>query len=330
MPLKLGFYGFGAIGRLAARVALRRGFDIVGAVDIDPDVVGKDVGELAGVEKLGIRVSKDPSDLALADVVIHATGSYLDKVYPQILELMELGVDVLSTCETLAYPWYRYPVLARKLEEKAQSFGVTVLGSGVNPGFLLDTLLIVLSSTLPVVERIRAVRSLDAAKRREPFRRKVGIGMEPGEYRAKLEAGELTGHVGYAESVLLVSDALGVQPTRIIESQEPVVADKRVESHGVVVEAGRVAGVKGYGAAYLGDRELVRVELHAYVGAEDYEEIVLEGGGERIVWRSTGTPGDTATVSVILSLAEAVAEAPPGLLTMVEMVAFRPRLARGG
>ncbi len=329
MTLSIGFYGFGAIGRLALKAALERGYDIAAVVDIDPRIKGKDAGEVAGIEKLGVKVTDDPDALAVADVVIHATGSFLDKVYPQLARVIELGVDVISTCETLAYPWYRYPVLARKLDDKARAYGVTVLGTGVNPGFLLDTLLIVLSSTLPVVEKIKAVRSLDAAKRREPFRRKVGIGMEPNVYKEKLEKGELTGHVGYAESVMLVSEALGIHPTRVVEAQEPVVASKKLESAGVVVEAGRVAGIKGYGAAYVGDREVVRIELHAYVGAEDYEEIVVEGGGYTVKWRSSGTPGDPATVSVVLSLAEAVTEAAPGLLTMLDMVAFRPRAAKG-
>ncbi len=325
MPLRVGFYGFGSIGRLAARVALERGFEIVGAVDIDPGLVGRDVGELIGAGRLGVRVSSDPSALTGADVVVHATGSFLDKVYPQLVKLIEMGLDVVSTCETLAYPWYRYPVLARKLDEKARAHGATVLGTGVNPGFILDTLVFTIASTVPLVERVRAVRSLDAARRREPFRRKVGVGMDPAEYRLKLERGELTGHVGYAESVMLISEAMGLQPTRVVEAQEPVVADRRVESAGIVVEPGRVAGVRGYGAAYLGDREVVRIELHAYVGAEDYEEIVVEGGGYAVRWRSSGTPGDPATASIVLSLAEAVAEAPPGLLTMVDMVAFRPR-----
>jgi 4-hydroxy-tetrahydrodipicolinate reductase len=325
MPLRLGFYGFGAIGRLTARVAIERGFEIIGAVDINPNILGKDVGELAGVGRLGVRVTSDPASLAAADVVVHATGSFLDKVYPQLLELIEMGLDVISTCETLAYPWYRYPVLARKLDERARGYGATILGTGVNPGFILDTLVVVLSASLPYIDSIRAVRSLDAAKRREPFRRKVGIGMDPDEYRRKLESGELTGHVGYAESVMLVAEALGVQPTKVVEAQEPVIAETRLESSGVVVEKGRVAGIRGYGAAFVKDREVVRVELRAYVGAEEFEEIRIDGGEYGVTWRSSGTPGDVATASIVLSLAEAVAEAPPGLLTMLDMVAFRPR-----
>jgi hypothetical protein len=324
--MRLGFYGFGAIARLTARLGLERGHEVVAAVDIDPRLVGRDTGEVMGLgEKLGVKISSDPSVLAQADVVIHATGSYLDKVYPQLARVIEMRRDVVSTCETLAYPWYRYPILARKLDEKADQYGVAVLGAGINPGFLLDTLLVVLSAPFHLVKRIHAVRSLDAAKRREPFRKKIGIGLDPAEVREKLERGELTGHVGYAESVLLVADAASIQPERVIEAQEVVVAESAIESSGVRVEAGKSLGLKGYGAAYAGGREILRIEFHAYVGAPEYEEVVIEGKDYTVKWRSTGTPGDAGTASVLLHMAEAIPGYGPGLLTMIDLVPFRPK-----
>ncbi|MET1102020.1 MAG: dihydrodipicolinate reductase [Pyrodictiaceae archaeon] len=327
MSLRIGFYGFGAIGRLAAKHALEMGYEIVGAVDIDPNLVGKDVGELIGIGKLGVNVSKDPVSLIDADVVVHATGSYLDKVYPQLASLIDLGLNIVSTCETLSYPWYRYPILARKLDQKALSMGVTVLGSGINPGFILDTLIVVLAAPMGTIRRIHAVRSLDATKRREPFKKKIGLGMDPEEYKRKLATGELTGHVGYAESVLIISEALGLQPDHVEESQEPIVAEKPVERGGLRIEKGRVLGVKGYGAAYVKGKEVIRVELIAGAAQEDYEEITIESTwGYTYRWRSNGTPGDQGTVNTILALAETVAEAPPGLLTMADLVPFTPKV----
>jgi hypothetical protein len=323
--LNFGVYGFGSIGRLIARVALERGFSLVGVVDIDPSIVGRDAGEVLGLgERLGVRVSSDVSSLRGSDVVFHATGSYLDRVYRQILGVVDLGSDVISTCETLAYPYYRYPVLARLLDERARMRGVAVLGSGINPGFLLDTLLVTLSSSIPVVRRVRAVRSLDAARRREPFRRKIGVGESPEVVEAKLRSGELTGHVGYAESVLLVADASGLNLTRVVEEQRPVVAEDDVESHGVMVKKGYNKGIVGYGSGYVGDKEVIRVELRAYVGAPEYEEVVIEGLDQTITWRSSGTPGDTGTAAVIVSLAEKLKGYGPGLLTMVDLLPFRP------
>jgi hypothetical protein len=325
--MRIGIYGFGAIGRLVAKAAIERGYDIVAAIDIDPSLNGRDVGLLLGFsEKFGIEVSRDLRTLAEADVVIHATGSYLDRVFSQIVSVVDMGIDVLSTCETLAYPYYRYPVLARKLDDIARSRGVAVLGTGVNPGFLLDALVIIFTAPFNIVKSIKAMRSVDAAKRRESFRRKIGIGENPKIVEEKLRKGEITGHVGYAESVLIIADAADIQPTKVIEGQSVIVAENDVESAGIKIARGMNRGVKGYGAAYIGDREIIRVEFQAYVAAEEYEEISIEGKDYRVTWRSSGTPGDIATAAIILNLSEKIIEQKPGLLTMADIIPFKPKI----
>ncbi|MEM1675549.1 MAG: dihydrodipicolinate reductase [Desulfurococcaceae archaeon] len=321
--MDIGIYGFGSIGRLLAKYAIERGYNIVGVYDIDKSIIGKDIGELIGLSgKYGVEVSSDPLDLVNSDVVYHATSSYLDTVYPQLIELIDMGVDVISTCETLAYPYYRYPVLARKLDEYARLQGVSILGTGVNPGFVLDTLVITLSAVLTSIKRIVAIRSLDAGKRRASFRKKIGVGDRYENVREKLEKGVLTGHVGYAESIYLISEALGIELTNVIEKQEPVIADDKVSSHGIVIDKGFVKGIIGYGLGYVGDREVIRIELHAYVGAEDYEEIIVEGDYS-IKWRSTGIPGDQGTVAVLLNLGERIGMYGPGLLLMTDLLPYR-------
>ena len=324
--MRVGLFGYGAINRLVARVVLERGWEIVGVVDKDPRILGEDVGKLAGLEPLGIKVSNKPEVLKNAEIVLHATGSYLDKIFDQLEALIKMGKDILSTCETLAYPYYRYPELAKKLDELAASRGVTVLGAGINPGFLLDALVIVLSAPFNIVKGVRAVRSLDAGKRRLPFRVKVGIGLDPEVYVNKLKKGELTGHVGYAESVYLVAQSMGIKLSKVKEAQEPVVAKSEVTVAGQTIPAGKVIGIKGYGKGYVNDKEVISIEFHAYVGAQEYEEISIIGKDYNVTWRSTGTPGDLGTASVIVNLAEAVAAYRPGLITMADIVPFRPRL----
>jgi len=230
MGLRIAIYGFGEIGRLIARVALSRGHEIVGVLDINPEILGKDVGEVLGLGKLGIKITRDVEEAARRyDITLHATGSYLPKVYDQIASVVMLGKPIISTCETLAYPYYRYPILARRLDELAKTHGSTILGSGINPGFLLDTLVIVTSATVPVIRRIRARRRLDAS-RRSSFRRKIGLGLEPGEVADGLRSGKYSGHVGYAESVCLIADAAGLNLSKVEEGQEPVIADQDGES----------------------------------------------------------------------------------------------------
>lgn len=323
----IGIYGFGSIGRLIAREAVERGHEIVGVVDIDRDLVGKDVGDLLGIGSLGIEVTDDVDVLANADVVIHATGSYLDKVFNQIVYVLGMGIDVVSTCETLAYPYYRYPVLAIKLNEVALDSGVAVLGTGINPGFLLDTLVTVVASSISSIKYVKAIRSVDASKRRESFRKKIGIGLDIDKARDMLRRGELTGHVGYAESVYLISHAGDLQLTKIVEEQEPVASEEDIEVGGVKVGKGSCKGVKGYGAGYVGDREVIRVEFQAYVGAPEYEEITVIGKNYSVTWRSSGTPGDQGTAAVVLNIAEKIKRIPPGLHLMTDLLPFKIRFS---
>jgi hypothetical protein len=323
LGMRLGIYGFGAIGRMAATLALERGYDLTAVVDIDKRIVGKDVGELLGVGSLGVKVTPDVEELADADVVFHATGSYLDRVFDQIVSVLRMGVSVVSTCETLSYPYYRYPVLALKLDEVAKTYGTVVIGTGINPGFLFDTLVAVVAASTPYVRRIRAVRSLDAAKRREPFRKKIGVGEDPKVVEEKLARGEITGHVGYAESVYLVAHAGDLNLTKVVEWQGVVPAESDVESSGIKVEKGRNRGIRGYGAGFVGSREVIRVEFEAYVGAPEYEEVEVESKDFTIKWRSTGTPGDMGTVSVALNVAEKVPYMIPGLRLMTDLLPFK-------
>jgi hypothetical protein len=323
--MRFGIYGFGSIGKLVAKLLLDRGHEIVGVVDIDERVLGRDVGEVLGTSRVGVTVSSDVRSLEAADVVVHATGSYLDRVYSQIASVVEMSINVVSTCESLAYPYYRYPVLAKRLDELARANGVIVIGTGVNPGFIFDTLPVVLATTLPRVNWVKAVRSLDAAKRRESFRRKIGVGEELESVRDKLSRGVITGHVGYAESVYLVAQAGELQLTHVEEYQEPIVAEEPVESSGVRVEKGLCKGIIGRGVGYVGDREVIRVELQAYVGAPEYEQVTIRGSEYTVEWRSTGTPGDLATAAIVVNTAEKVLQLPPGLRLVTELLPFKVR-----
>ncbi len=323
--MRIGVYGFGSIGRLVALEAIKRGWEIVAAIDIDPEIIGKDIGELIGLEEeYGVRVSRDVDELIDSDVVIHATSSFLDKVYDQILDVIRIGVDLVSTCETLVYPYYRYPVLARRIEEEALKYGVSVISTGINPGFLLDTLPLTLTLPFNIVEKITAIRSLDASKRRKSFVKKIGVGLRPEEYIEKLEKKEYTGHVGYAESVLLIADAAGIHLDKIVEKQEPVVAKEKIDIGEYSIDEGYVIGIRGYGAGYIDRREVIRIEFHAYLGAEEYEEITIKGSEYEVKWRSTGTPGDKGTAAVVLNIANIINDLPAGLLTMNNIIPLKP------
>lgn len=325
MTIRAVVYGVGPIGQLIARVALEKGFDVVGAIDIDPQKVGKDLGEVLGLGKtLGIKVESDADKVlrdSNPDVVLHSTGSFFDKVYPQIMRAVRVGADVVSTCETLAWPWYRYPDLAELVDNYARNYGSTVLGAGVNPGFVFDVLPAVLSTTLTRLEKITVTRSLDASKRRYSFQKKIGLGMTPTQFREALGRGEITAHVGFAESVLLMASMMGLRLDRVEEGQEAIIADRHYETQYFRIEEGQVKGVVGHGSGFIGDKEVIRVELRACVECEDFEEVRLMGEPS-ITWRSTGTSGDPATAAVIVNLAPRVLNARPGLVTLKDLVNY--------
>jgi len=305
--MRVVVYGFGEIGKLVAKSAHEVGLNVVGAVDINPEIVGKKLEDF-GIKSAG--TIKDSFDFDDVDLVFLTTSSYLDEVYPQIEECVENKCNIISSCETLTYPEYRYPELARKINQIAIENGVSVLGAGINPGFLLDFLPCILSATSIRVSRVRAIRSADALKRRKSFWKKIGLNLTIDEVKRKLGK-ELTGHVGYAESVCLIAETLGFTLERIEEGQEIVSNDGKT-----------CLGLRGHGVGIANGKEVIRVEFHAYAGAEEFEEILIEGDNTTI-WKSTGTKGDLGTVNVLVNLARFVRDSKPGLIKISDLVPFK-------
>lgn len=325
--LKVVVYGVGPIGSLIVKLLdSKKGVELVGGIDVDPSKVGEDLGVVAGLGKsLGVKVVHDSTawnflKSVKPDVVIISTGTYLDRIYPQIVRAVSVGANVVSTSETLAYPWYRYPELSLLIDELAKKNGVRVIGTGVNPGFVFDALPAFLTSVSAEVHRIHVVRSLDASKRRYSFQKKYGISLTPEEFRLKMSAGEITAHVGYAESIMLLGCVLGVSIDKVEEGQEPIIAEEPMETQYFKISPGRVSGIHGWGVGYVNGREFVRLDLLASVGREDYDEVLIEGN-PTTRWRcETGIPGDIATASMVVNIIPRVLQAPPGLLTMKDVM----------
>jgi len=307
-------YGFGEIGQLITRLALRRGLRCVGVIDVNPSLVGRDIGAILGIGDAGIQVANDAEEVlkrADADVVLHATGSYLDRVYPQLKLCAETGVNVVSTCETLVYPYYRYPSIAAKLDEEAKKGGARIVGAGVNPGFLFDYLPAILTAVCYEIRAITVVRSLDASKRRKSFQAKIGIGMDKQKWEEAMESGKITGHVGYAESAALLTEMLGFEITNVYEKQEPALG-----------EDGVATGLIGTAEADTKEGVKIRLKFVAKLHNEEFEEIKIEGEPS-ITWRSSGTSGDLATASIILNAAKLITHAEKGLNTLASLPPLR-------
>jgi 4-hydroxy-tetrahydrodipicolinate reductase len=318
-------FGVGAVGTLIAKfLTEKEGIEIVGAIDIAKDKIGKDLGEVLGVKRLGIKISNNVDETlskVKADVAIHATTSYLKDAYQQIASLIKRGIKVISTCEELSYPYHTEPKVARELDALAKKYNTTVLGTGINPGFLMDTLVITLTAVCQKIEKIEAIRVMDAAKRRLPFQKKIGAGLTAEEFKQKIESKQITGHVGLEQSIAMIADALAWKLNKIVtEPVEPVIAKKPVKSQFIEIKAGEVAGLKQKAKGIIENEEVITLEFQAYLGAEEeYDAITIRGVPEVRQRIQPCIHGDIGTVAMVVNAIPKVIKARPGLLTMKDL-----------
>jgi hypothetical protein len=313
-------YGVGPIGASIARLMReKQAIEICGAIDTDPEKVGRDLGEVVGAADApwGVKISGDAQDVLeqAADIVIHSTSSSLPKVMDQLLACLEAEACIVSTCEELAYPYRTYPELSAKLDAAAKDWGVALVGTGVNPGFVMDKLVVTLAAVSQQIEHAKALRIVDASKRRLPLQNKIGAGMTVDQFRAQVEAGAIK-HVGLPESVAMVADSLNLPVREITETIAPVVARERVQTEFLTVEAGQVAGVHQIARGTGGGKEWVYLELQMYVGARDPADTVeLQGHPNISLVIPGGSPGDIATASLVVNSIPVILDAPAGLRT---------------
>jgi 4-hydroxy-tetrahydrodipicolinate reductase len=233
----------------------------------------------------------------------------------QLLACLEAEACVVSTCEELSYPYRTYPELAAQLDKAAKDWGVALVGTGVNPGFAMDKLVVTLAAVSQKIEHVRGVRIVDAGTRRLPLQKKVGAGLSVEEFRAKVQAGAIK-HVGLPESVAMVADSLNLQVDEISETIEPVMAAAQVTTPFLTVAAGQVAGVHQIARGLLAQKELIYLELQMYVGAKSPADTVEILGHPNIsLVIPGGSPGDIATASVVVNTIPVLLDAPAGLRT---------------
>jgi 4-hydroxy-tetrahydrodipicolinate reductase len=320
--------GIGPIGQKMVRYAIGRGcFNIVGAVDPDPDKAGKDIGELCGLNPLGIIVSSNLDEAIKGEkpeVAIVTTVSSVVAFESQIAELAKAKLHIVSTCEELFYPWKTQPELSKRIDEICRENGVVCLGTGVNPGYLMDFLPTVLTAPCQSVKKVEVWRFQDASVRRIPFQQKIGAGLTLEEFEIKRKSGILR-HVGLAESVDFIAKRLGWQVDMNTESLEPVIAEKDINTGYKPITKGMACGVHQVGRGFVGDKEVITLNFKAAVGEpESYEQVHIDGEPAIQSKITGGVNGDVATCAITLNAVRSVLESSPGLKTMGDIapVAF--------
>ncbi len=319
--------GLGPMGRIIAKLILNReNLSLNGVVDIDPNLKGKSLGELLEVEKgFNTIIESDLNGILLRkeiDVIITATSSYLEKVAPLIKQAVESGINIISICEELSYPFLYQPKLSEELDLIAKANNVTVVGTGINPGYLMDLLPIVITAPCQSVKSIKVTRMMNSAKRRVSFQRKIGTGLSPNEFRQKIDNKEITGHVGLTQSIQMICDALGFEYDEIKEfpPKEMIIEEDFTTSYGEKVLKGNVCGLQSKAVAIKDDNELVLLDFVAYAGEhEEYDSIEIEGTPNIHQKIIGGVHGDLGTSAMVANLIPIVIKARSGLLTMKDL-----------
>jgi hypothetical protein len=324
---RVALVGLGPIGiEVGKALAGRPNIELLGAADAADAIAGRSLSEVMAGPMPGLTVDSSAAALyarssrerTRQDVAVLCTGSRLESVLPQIEEAIQAGFHVVSTCEELAYPELKNSVLAHRINQKAREHNVGVLGTGVNPGLVMDRLALAAAAACVRVDRVKVTRVVDAAKRRGPLRAKVGAGLTREEFLSGVALKKL-GHVGLSESAAIIALGLGFPIEEITETIEPVLAKQ--ETDGIAV--GRVLGLHQIALVQSGDEVKVELDLTMAVGvSEPADTIAIEGDPPVNLRVSGGFHGDRATVGCVVNAIPFIVDAPPGLHTVVTLPLF--------
>ena len=324
MAVRVVLVGLGPIGAAVARqLAGRKGFQIVGAVDVDPLKIGKDAGDVLELgRRLRLKVHDSIGKTIKAtrpDVAVLCTSSSLKAVVGQFEEVLKHRVPIVTTTEEAAYPSRANRRLAARLDAAARKAKVAVLGTGVNPGFTMDALALMLTAPCARVSRVAVTRVVDAGTRRLPLQRKVGAGLNLNQFRRAITEGTVR-HVGLVESVHMIAAGLGWKVDRVEETLDPAIAPRDLDTDYLRIPAGAAAGIRQHARGWIKNEPVISLDLQMYVGAESPRDHVLVDGLPPIdMTINGGVAGDIATAAIVVNAIPKVVAAPPGLLTMKDM-----------
>ncbi len=332
--------GLGPLGKMMALDAARRKLaTIVAAVDIDPNLIGRSLSQV--VPECGFTTAIEPDldrvrNWSEIDAALVCTSSDLSRCAPTLKFLIARGLPIVSTCEELLFPWLRHNALANELHALALKHHARLLGTGVNPGFLMDTLPLAASAVCRSVHRVKVWRIQDATARRIPFQQKIGAGLDDNQFAARVREGSLR-HVGLGESLHFVAHYLGFDIDKWDETIEPVKSDRDLTCSLGAIPKGKATGVRQVAKAWArgsssADEPLIQMEFQAAIGqADPHDRVLLESEPPIDLILRGGVHGDVATVAITLNCIAPLLASPPGLHTMatIPLAHFSPSQRNG-
>jgi hypothetical protein len=322
--VKVAIAGLGPVGQSLARAVLQTpGLKLVAVTDPSPQYGGKDLGLVLGLpRKLKIKVEGRPERFfkkVRADAAFVCTASHLKETKPQVAALLSRRVNVLTTCEELVHPVPARAAAFRELDRLARRKKVSLLATGVNPGFTMDALALALTAPCARVRRVSVTRVVDAAARKLALQRRVGAGLNMGQFRRAVTEGTVR-HVGLVESAYLIAGGLGWKLDRVDETLDPAIAPRDLDTQELRISAGAAAGIRQSVRAYRGGDLAISLDLQVYVGAESPRDHILVDGDPPVdATIAGGINGETAAAAVLLNSLPRVLAAPAGLLTVRDL-----------
>ena len=296
----------------------------VAAVDISANLKGKSLHDLNSELSYEVLIHNSVKSALekLEDkpnVAIITTVSNLEKLIPQIEEAAKLQIPVISTCEELSYPWVLQPELSKRIDNICKKYNIACLGTGVNPGFLMDYLPSVLGSVCKNIDHVIKERIQDATTRRVPFQKKIGAGLDIKAFKEKQKEGTLR-HVGLQESVHLVANSLGIRLDEFTEQLEPVISSNDIVTKDVKIKAGDARGVEQIANGYQNGTCKVKMHFKAAIGEErSYDRITIKGTPSFSSEIDGGINGDIATCAITINSIKSLLRSPAGLHTMADI-----------
>ena len=322
--IHIAHFGLGPIGMETLRLAATKPWaEIIGAVDIDPAKIGRNLGVFTGIKALArAKVCGSVEELIdhrKPDLIFHTAVSKLKLACAQLEPIARAGISVVSSCEELLFPALREPRLAARLDKLCRRTGARIVATGVNPGFVMDLLPICLTGVSRSVTAVHVQRVVDASTRRASLQRKIGSGLPPAEFRRRFRAG-LAGHAGLKESLALIAHALRWKLDTITETGDAVVAGRDIETQFLNIKKGQTCGLHQRAQGRVEGRIRLTLDLKMYLDAENpHDSIQIEGEPYLNLVMPGGVAGDQATVAALMNTAPRLLAADPGLRLITDL-----------